>query len=96
MIEDLSYSGLTDLIQGDKEKGRKALIELTNDYIETKADIEAKEKKLSTLKQDNDAIYGGIQKVMKHLKLQYPLAIKVDAGIIVISEKAVSIETNVL
>ena len=96
MIEDLSYSGLSGLIDGDIKKGREALIELSNEYIVKKAEIADRERKLAILKQDHDAIYGGIQKVMKHLELSYPLAIKIDAGIIVISEKAITLETNVL
>lgn len=96
MIDDLSYSGLTDLIQGNVGDGRLAIIELSERYIFTKKEIEDKESKLNILKQDADSLYGGVHKILKHLKISLPLAVKIEKGIIVISDKAITIETNVI
>lgn len=96
MIEDLSYSGLVELIQGNVGEGRLAIIELSERYISAKNEIALADKKLKLLKQDADQIYGGIEKILKHLSITLPLAVKVDKGIIVITNNGITVETNVI
>ena len=96
MIEDLSFSGLSNLIQGDTKIGKDAMIELSKRYISMKDEILAAEKKLQNLKNEHATLYGGVGRIMEHLKISFPLAIIIDKGLIVISEKTISVETNVL
>lgn len=93
---DVSYSGVSDLIEGDKETGRKFLVRACKEYLATKKEIEDREHQLRVLNSDLSDTRTGIDNALRHLKIEKPLAIKVEEGIVVISDKAVTLETNVL
>ncbi len=93
---DLSYSGISGLLQGDKEKGKNFLIRVCNDYIQAKKVLEEKQHELLILQQDVSETRAGIDRTLKHLKINTPLALIIEESLIVISDKDVTIEKNVL
>ena len=96
MIEDLSFSGLVNIIQRDKEKGKKVMIELSERFIDAKKEVGKLELMLQKAKCDQVTLQNAVVNVLKHLELQTPLAIKLDKSIIVITDISITIETNVL
>lgn len=93
---DLSYSGISGLLQGDKEKGKEFLIRICNDYIKTAKLCEEKQHELLILKQDLSETRAGIDRTLTHLKMDKPLALIIEKSLIVISDKDVTVEKNVL
>ena len=96
MIEDLSFSGLVNIIQRDKEKGKKVMIELSERFIDAKKEVGKLELMLQKAKSDQATLSNAVANVLKHLQLQTPLTIKLDKSIIVITDISITIETNVL
>ena len=96
MIEDLSFSGLVNIIQRDKEKGKQVMIELSERFIDAKKEVGKLELMLQKAKCDQETLSNAVANVLKHLELQTPLAIKLDKSIIVITDISITIETNVL
>jgi hypothetical protein len=93
---DLSFSGLSDTINGDKQVGKELLIKIACDYFKYTSRLNELEKELTQIKNQLGYTRGGINNAMQHLKLSKPLAIVTDNGLIVISEIDVTLEKNVL
>ena len=96
MTADLSYSGITDLIQNVKLKGADLLVEIAIERQELKLMIEQKEKELEQLKNRLSSLDGGARHVISHLKLKTPLFVKRSDFIVLISDTDTSIEKNVI
>lgn len=93
---DCSYSGLVEKIQGDKSIGKEVLIELSKEIIDYESKIFELQDTLKKMQLNQKNLRAGIDNAMKHLQIKTLLAIKIDEGIIVISDVAVTIERNVL
>lgn len=93
---DCSYSELVEKIQGDKSIGKDVLIELSEEIIDYSAKIIEMQDAIKKMQTNQNYLRSGINNTMKHLELKTPLSIKIDKGIIVISDSTVTIETNVL
>lgn len=95
-IEDYSYSGISDLIQGDVQKGKEAIISMTEDYLAATKQIEETKKKLQALEAQRTEFFAGVHNVLRHLKRDAPLSVIKDLKLIVITDKCITLETNVL
>jgi hypothetical protein len=95
-IDDLSFSGIVSLIDGNEEKGASVLDSIANEMEENKKIIEKLEKDLERAKNREGSLIAGTQRVMQHLKKEYPLAVQRNGYIVVVTDKNISIERNVL
>jgi len=95
-IDDLSYSNLVNLIQGDVNKAGDILHTIALEMEENNKIIEELESKLSRTKSRKDTLISGTQRVMQHIKKDYPLVIKLQDYIAVVTENNISIERNVI
>ena len=94
--DDLSFSGLVSLIDGSETKGADVLNNIAHEMEENKKIIEKLEKDLQLAKNREGSLISGTQRVMQHLKKEYPLAVQRKGYIVVVTDKNISIERNVL
>lgn len=95
-IDDLSYSNLVNLIQGDEVKAADILNSIAHEMEENKATIKKLEKDLELSKNREGSLIAGTQRVMQHLKKDYPLAVQRNGYIVIVTKENISIERNVL
>jgi NhaP-type Na+/H+ and K+/H+ antiporter len=95
-IEDLSFSGLVSLIDGSEIQGADVLNSIAHEMEENKKIIEKLEKDLEIAKNREGSLIAGTQRVMQHLKKEYPLAVQRKDYIVVVTKENISIERNVL
>jgi hypothetical protein len=95
-IDDLSFSGITDLIQGEEIKGADILVNIALEKEELEAEIEQVQNKLHQLKTRRDIVNNGANHVLKHLEKKAPLAVQRTSFIVVVTDKNISIERNVM
>jgi hypothetical protein len=72
------------------------LIRVCDDYIKTAKLCEEKQHELMILKQDLSETRAGIDRTLTHLKIDKPLALIIEKSLIVISDRDVTVEKNVL
>lgn len=96
VIDDLSYSNLVSLIQGDGIKAADVLHSIAIEMEENNKLIEELENKLLQAENRKYTLLAGTQKVMQHIKKEYPLAVKRKDYIVVVTKENISIERNVL
>jgi hypothetical protein len=95
-IEDLSFSNITNIIQGEEIKGSDLLNCIALEMEENKKKIEQLEYDLACAKGREGTLIEGSKRVLKHLGKHYPLAVKRKEYIVVVTENYISIERNVL
>ena len=95
-IDDLSYSNLVNLIQAEEIKGADVLNIIAHEMEENNNIIEKLESDLACAKGRKDTLISGSQRVLQHLKKEYPLVVQRQGYIVVVTEKNISIERNVL
>lgn len=95
-IDDLSYSNIVGLIDGEEIKGADVLNSIALEMEENDKIIEKLESDLARAKGRKDTLFEGAKKVLTHLKKEYPLAVQRKNYIIVVSKQNISIERNVL
>ncbi|AIX11895.1 hypothetical protein [Flavobacterium phage FCOV-F14] len=95
-IDDLSFSGLVSLIDGSETKGADVLNNIAHEMEENKKIIEKLEKDLELAKNREGSLIAGAQRVMQHLKKEYPLTVQRKGYIVVVTKENISIERNVL
>ena len=95
-IDDLSFSGITDLIQGEEIKGADILVNIALEKEELEAEIEQVQNKLHQLKTRCNIVNNGANHVLKHLEKKAPLVVQRTSFIVVVTDKNISIERNVL
>ena len=95
-IDDLSFSGITNLIQGEEIKGADILVNIALEKEELEAEIEQVQNKLHQLKTRRDIVNNGANHVLKHLEKKAPLAVQRTGFIVVVTDKNISIERNVM
>lgn len=87
---DCSYSGIVDKIQGDNDKGKEFLIELSTAIIAGEDKIDAVKKQLKELETNQKTLRAGIDNVIKHLKLKSNLTIMDGDSMIIITDDFVT------
>ena len=95
-IEDLSFSGLVSLIDGQEIIGADVLNSIAHEMEENNKIIEKLENDLACAKGRKHALIEGSKKVLHHLKKEYPLAVQRKDYIVVVTEENISIERNVM
>lgn len=95
-IDDLSYSGIVKLIQGNQYKGGDLLNSIALEVEETEKKIENIEKELSVVKSNKRSLFEACSCVLNHLKKEMPAYIQRDGYVIVIAKNCVKIERNVI
>lgn len=96
LIDDLSFSGLVNIIQGDETKGADVLNSIAHEMEVNDRIIEGLENDLSRAKGRKGLLIEGSKRVLQHLKKQTPLAVQRDGYIVVVTEEHISIERNVI
>ena len=95
-IDNLSYSNIVDLIQGKEIKGADILNYIANEMEENNKIIEKLENDLACANGRKDTLISGSQRVLQHLKKEYPLAVQRNGYIVVVTKENISIERNVI
>ena len=95
-IDDLSFSNLVNLIQGEEIKAADVLHTIALEMEENNKTIAELESKLNCAKSRKESLISGSQRVMQHIKREYPLAVKRQDYIVVVTKENISIERNVL
>lgn len=95
-IEDLSFSNITNIIQGEEIKGADLLNCIALEMEENKKKIEQLEIDLACAKGREDTLIQGAKRVLKHLNKDFPLGVKRKDYIIIVTENYISIERNVI
>lgn len=95
-IDDLSFSNITNIIQGEEIKGGDVLNAIAHEMEENNKIIEKLEKDLACAKSRKNSLIEGSKKVLQHLKKEPPLAVQRKNYIVVVTEKSISIERNVI
>jgi hypothetical protein len=93
---DLSIENISELVAGDKSKGKELIEQLSNEYFKYKEEIQAKSQELEKLNNYIVKLRIGISRVMGHLHIDTPLAIIESNSLIVITTKDITRETNIL
>lgn len=96
LTDDLSWSGIVDNVQGDKEIGSEMLVSMANEKEQLGKEILDLEIELQSLKTRQLQIRKGALLVLKHLKLTTPLTVKQKDFVVVVSEDDLVIDRNVL
>lgn len=96
MIDDLSFSGLTNLIQGDTTKAADVLVEIAEEKEQLINEIEKTQNKLHQLKTRCDIIDNGANFVIRHLDKEFPLVVTKKDFIVVITGGDITIERNII
>ena len=95
-IDDLSFSNLVNLIQGEEKKGADILNNIAHEMEENNEIIKKLENDLVSAKSRKSSLIEGSQRVMEHLKKEYPLTVQRKGYIVVVTKDNISIERNVL
>ena len=95
-IDDLSFSNLVNLIQGDEMKGGNILNNIALEMEENNKLIDDLEHKLASAKCRKEILISGSQRVMQHIKRNYPLTVKRGDYIVIVNKENISIERNVI
>lgn len=95
-IDDLSYSNLVNLIQGEEKKGADILTNIAHEMDEVNNVIGQLEIELVETKKRKKSLVEGAQNVLQHLNKKLPLAVQISGYIIVVTKDSISIERNVL
>lgn len=95
-IDDLSFSNIVNLIQDEETKGSDILNIIAHEMEENNKIIEKLESDLACAKGRKDTLISGSQRVLQHLKKEYPLAVQRSGYIVVVTKENISIERNVL
>jgi hypothetical protein len=73
-IDDLSFSNLVNLIQGEEIKAADILHTIALEMEDNNKVIEELESQLSIAKGRKDTLISGTQRVMQHIKKEYPFS----------------------
>jgi hypothetical protein len=100
-LEDLSYSGLTKIIQSDREIGKKCLIEIVKESEKYKKQYNDLAEKMQRTSVYIGLLNSGLENVIKHLKIDTPISIISEKEVIDIDNcdgqvKGYKIKTNIL
>lgn len=95
-IEDLSYSNLVNLIQGEEIKAADALNCIALEMEENNKIIGKIENDLACANYRKASLISASQSILQHLKKESPLAVQRDNYIVVVTDRNISIERNVL
>lgn len=96
--EYLSFSSVSDIVQGEKETGADLIYQLAIEKEEVLKNIRKKEAELSSLNNRLNSLKTGVKHTVACLSLEFPLAVQREDCIVVVTDTpgVMSIERNVL
>ena len=95
-LEDLSFSSIVNLLQGDANKAADLLDKIARKKAENISEMERMEKELAKLRNIDNMLYIGAENIMNHLGKECPLSVIRENYIVLVTVNDVTIETNVL
>lgn len=97
-LDDLSYSKLVSVIQGDKPIAKDYLIAISKREREINSELVELNKKVNNLKSQKDTLYGGVDRIFQHLKTQMPQVVinEPDNEIITFDNDEIIVQKNIL
>jgi len=95
-IDDLSYSSIVSLIQGEADKASVILNICANELEEVRKGIEETQRTLNRAKSRENTLLRASQDIVKHIKKELPLAVMREDYLVVVSKDNLSIERNVI
>jgi len=95
-IDDLSYSNIVKLIQGEESIAGDILNACANELELVRTSIGKTQSLLDRTKRRESTLLRASQDIVKHLKRELPLAVKRQDYILVVSNDNLSIERNVI
>jgi hypothetical protein len=95
-IDDLSYSNLVNLIQGEEIKGADLLNNIAIEMEEVRKTMKEAEAFLNRIKSREQTILRASKDVATLLKKELPLAVKRQDYIVVVSDINLTIERNII
>lgn len=93
-IEDLSYSGLVNLIQNDKHLAAQTITCILREKLELEQEAEKLRIELLAKRARIDLLEKAPMLITKHLEYTLPLAIIYNEVLIIVSERGATIEHN--
>ena len=95
-IDDLSWSNIVAMLQGEEIKGADLLNNCACELEEVRQQIKGYESALSRVKRREQTFLRAGKDVAKHLKKELPLAVKRQNYIVLLSKENLTIERNVI
>lgn len=98
-FDDLSFSGIVGIIDGDEKTAKEYLIENFYRIQEQKEEVESLKRQLQNEETYLKRLEASVDMVFQHMKFQKPMVLIVGEDIkeiIVISETNITLEKNVL
>lgn len=95
-IDDLSYSNLVSIIQGEEIKAGDVLNTCAKELEEIRNEIIETESKLMKLKSRENSLIHASQNVLKHIKREHPLSVQRQGYIVIVTDNDLIIDKNVI
>lgn len=96
IIEDLSYSNLVKIIQGEEIIAGDILHSLAIELEDVRNQIIETESKIKKLKNHENSLIQASQRILKHIDKAQPLIVQRNGYIITVTENNLLIERNVI
>lgn len=96
VIDDLSYSGLSSLIDGGKIVGANVVDVCAKELVYLRGEIDKKEIELNKLKSRVNSLINTPDKILKILKVELPFYVLRENYIIVVEKDNLIIESNII
>ena len=94
--DDLSFSGVVNQIDGDKDLGKQLLIEIAKEKNDALIRYAQMERDMKNLRTEIRMYQTGALNVCRHLSLELPLNVIGDNLLVVIKEEEIIIDQNVI
>ncbi|MGE0931691.1 hypothetical protein [Peijinzhouia sedimentorum] len=95
-IEDLSYSGLSNLIEGSDLIAGNVLNAIAVEKEQIENELKQLRNKVAVLEGRHNSLKSAKDLVLKNIKREAPLAVQRDGYIVVVTKDNISIERNVI
>jgi len=95
-IDDLSWSNIVSLVQGEEIKAADLIGICAMELEEVTKELAELESKISRVKSREQTLLRASKDVAKHLRKELPLMVQRHKYIVVLSENSLSIERNLI
>ena len=95
-IEDLSFSNIVNIIQGETIKGADVLNSIALEMESVDKKIQDLERELSRSKSRKGVLIEGSKKVIQHLQLETPLYVNRQGYTVIVEDESIYITKNII
>jgi predicted transcriptional regulator len=95
-IEDLSFSNIVNIIQGETIKGADVLNSIALEMESVDKKIQDLERELSRSKSRKGGLIEGSKKVIQHLQLETPLYVHRQGYTVIVEDESIYITKNII